>query len=371
MAKFRMHALWANNVLEVFQQRAMINLTPAYQRLSVWTIEQQRRFIDSVINGMVIPRLYFHMITQPALGARHRYSVIDGKQRLLALWGFIENKIPLPSDFIFFDNESIKAGGLFYDELLTKFPILRAKFDGFEVPVILMETEDDHFIEQLFERLNIQMPLTGPEQRNAKGGPLPLIIRQIALKPFFTESVRITNKRYGHLDLAAKFLYITHTDGFVSTKRVILNKFVADFKQARDNSNAMASDHALTELESNTQLILEKMRSFFGERSDLLSSAGRCTLYFHIFRLCEGHGTDVPFDLKTLQQFNFEVGDARRKSQRMSRGSPETLTELEQDLNSFDREKQSLNDGGALERQYDYLSKYMRTEHGIRLPARG
>lgn len=368
MAKFIMRALQANNVLEIFRQRALIDLNPAYQRLSVWKVEQQQRFIDSVINGMDIPKLYFHMLPRPLLGIPYRYSVIDGKQRLLALWDFMENKLTLPSDFVYFNDESVRAGGLLYDQLFHKFPLLRAKFDGFDVPITLIETEDDYFIEELFTRLNIQFPLKGPEQRNARGGPLPFIIRRIGNEPFFRESIRIKNDRYQHLDLAAKYLYLTYTSTFASTKRVNLDSFVTDFRKAQEQSIEIASESALNRLEERTRIILQKMRSFFGENSDLLSSAGRCTLYFHIFRLCEDRGLDMPFDEMLLQQFNLQVSNARRKSQRMANGSGEELTPIEHELNSFDREKQSLNDGGALKRQYDYLSNYMRTQHGIELP---
>lgn len=36
MPRFRMYPLRANNVLEIYHQRELINLEPPYQRLSVW-----------------------------------------------------------------------------------------------------------------------------------------------------------------------------------------------------------------------------------------------------------------------------------------------------------------------------------------------
>ena len=227
MPRFRMSQLRANNVLELYQQRHLINLDPPYQRLSVWDEEKQQRFIDSVINEVDTPKLYFHETTRHSgPSSRFRFSVIDGKQRLLSLWAFISNELPLPADFVYFDNDSNWAAGLTYDELLSRFPILRARFDGFEVPVVLVEADKDEFIEQLFSRLNIQVPLSAAESRNVLGGPLPLLIRKVGLTPYFRESARIRNDRLQHYDLAAKFIYISHSDGFVSTKKATLHGFV-------------------------------------------------------------------------------------------------------------------------------------------------
>ncbi len=86
---------------------------------------------------------------------------------------------------------------------MAKFPRLRARFDSFDVPVTIVQTDDVNFIEDLFARLNIQVPLTAPERRNALGGPFPLLIRKIGLHSFFTQSVRIRNNRLQHFDLAA------------------------------------------------------------------------------------------------------------------------------------------------------------------------
>lgn len=369
MPRFRMYQLRANNVLELHQQRHLIDLNPPYQRLSVWDKAKQQRFIDSVINGVDTPKLYFHETTG-YLGStsRYKFSVIDGKQRLLSLWAFIANELPLPSDFVYFDDDSYEAGGLTYEELLSRYPILRAHFDDFEVPVILVEADNDEFIEQLFWRLNVQVPLSAPESRNVLGGPLPLLIRKVGLTTYFTESVRIKNDRFQHLDLAAKFIYISHSGDFVSTKKANLDNFVKSLKDARERGDAIASEESLAHLEQRIRESLQEARRFFGCRSALLGSVGRMTLYFHVFRLCIRAGVQNPMSLRMLEKFNADVTAARRKSQRMSQGSGEEFEGFEYRLVLFDQDKQSVNDGGALRRQYGHLRDYMNEEFGVALP---
>ena len=370
MPGFRMYPLRANNVLELYEQRHYIDMDPVYQRLSVWDREKQAMFIDSVINGVDTPKIYLHAVVRGSPSASlYRYSVIDGKQRILALIAFIQNEIRLPGDFRYFDNEEYDARGLTYDELLKHYPLLRARFDGYGLSIVLVEADDVELIEELFWRLNIQISLTAPEQRNAMGGPMPIVIRRIARSSFFKESIRIRNDRFQHLDLSAKFAYICYCDGVVDTKKTLLDSFVLTMKAARRKGLETASRETLGALEDRANEILEYAFQYFGKNSPLLGSVGRVTLYFHLLRMCVKLGIEVPIDSAVLERFNSDVTTARERSQRMSRGSGESLLDWESELLAFDQEKQSLNDRRAIERQYMYLRRYVQRICGVELPA--
>ena len=148
MARFRMYTLRTNNILQLYEWKDQIDLDPPYQRLSIWDPQKRQRFIDSVINGFDIPKLYFHQLS-PTSGQtnKYKYAVIDGKQRILALWEFKSNRLPLAEDFVFFEDETIHAAGAKYEELMAKYPRLRARFDSFDVPITVVQTDDTNFIE--------------------------------------------------------------------------------------------------------------------------------------------------------------------------------------------------------------------------------
>ena len=372
MQRFSMYPLRANRIKDLDEQRGVTNLEPPYQRLSVWDTDKQRRFIDSIVNDVDIPKLYFREhIAQSGPAGQFRYSVIDGKQRLLAIWRFMDNDIRLPDDFVCFNNGDYKAAGLNYDQLLDKYPILRTRFDLYRVPIILVQSDTDELIEHLFGRLNVQVPLTAPEFRNVLGGPMPLLIRKIGLQPFFTQAVRVANNRFRHYDLAAKMLYITHRDGFISTKKRDLDNFVLSIKAMQETEESGALVELLGAMESRTTDQLREATSFFGSNSALLRSVGRITLYFHTFRICAKSGMKMPLEIQMLEQFNIDVTRSRQKSQRMSQGASETLSPAEHELVRFDQEKQSVNDGSALERQYGYLRSYMINRYHVELPEGG
>ena len=369
MRRFSMFPLRNNNVVELFRIRDEIDIDPVYQRISVWDRRKQQLFIDSVINQVDVPKIYLHQLAKGSDGAdQYRYSVIDGKQRLLALWGFMENKIQLARDFEFFDDSNLQASGATYDILLSRYPILRGCFDSFDVPTIVVQAEDERVIEDLFTRLNVAVPLSAPEYRNALGGPIPLLIRRLARSSFFEDNVTVNNKRFQHYDLAVKFLYLTRNRGFNSTKRDVLNRFVENYRDAHLRGDDFASWESVEENEEETGELLGNMASFFRPSDPLLGSQGRVTLLFHTFRLLSQHGLNVPFTRDELGNFKVRVDDARRKSQRMSLGSGETLDPVESQLVNFDREKQSINDGGAVKRQYGYFSWYLSEVLSIGLP---
>lgn len=72
-----------------------------------------------------------------------------------------------------------------------------------------MLSEDD--IEELFSRLNNGEPLSGAEKRNAMGGKMCKLIREIGSHKFFREYTHFKQVRLQHYECAAKFLLMEHT----------------------------------------------------------------------------------------------------------------------------------------------------------------
>ena len=62
-----------------------IDVDPPYQReAGLWSPEKNQLFMDSLLNQYDVPKLYFH--DRSAEKGPWAYSVIDGKQRLTAVW---------------------------------------------------------------------------------------------------------------------------------------------------------------------------------------------------------------------------------------------------------------------------------------------
>jgi hypothetical protein len=140
------------------------------------------------IKGTDIPKLYvanFTLLNSPLNQSGKKYAVIDGKQRLLALFGFFTGEYTLPRTFTYYDNPSFELGGLAYKDLVNNYPRVARRFDNYPLTVVHVVTDDEAKINELFLRLNASKPLTGAEIRNAMLGEVPQVIRELVGHPFW------------------------------------------------------------------------------------------------------------------------------------------------------------------------------------------
>src|SRR5258708_4854702 len=87
-----------------------LDLSPQFQRRSVWTDEQASYLIDTVLSGLPIPEIYIRSSSSPA--GESRYEVIDGQQRIRSVLQFGANDLELGGDHV-----SAKWSGKRFDDL--------------------------------------------------------------------------------------------------------------------------------------------------------------------------------------------------------------------------------------------------------------
>ena len=201
-----------STIMLLYSERSEINMNPEYQRMGgVWTTEKRRLLIDSILNDYDLPKIYFHTLSPEALlETGFRFAVIDGRQRLEAIWGFIDGKFTLAPDFEYQRDQQIVLSRLSYEDIAKQYPKIRIKFDSFVLPVVTVSIEGDDIdlIEDMFSRLNEAVPLNAAEKRNAIGGDVVRAITEISDHKFFAKRVRFKNNRYQHRESAARFLLV-------------------------------------------------------------------------------------------------------------------------------------------------------------------
>lgn len=278
--EIKVNPIAENTVILTYLDRDAIFLEPEYQRQSdIWSVEKKQLLIDSVINRFDIPKFYLHEFEKPKDidGKTYKYALIDGKQRLTSIWGFINNEFPLSDDVKYLADPSIDLSGLTYAELASEFPRVSAYFDGRPLSLMAIRTDDIELIEEMFTRLNEAVPLNSPEKRNAFGGPVPPIIRKLVKRDFFDEKLPFTNRRYRHFDLACKFLYLSDLGEVEDTKKVHLDRFVKKFKTKPDAVR-------LSQIEKEAAKILAAMSKVFVKKDILLKNVGSIVVYYLLFR---------------------------------------------------------------------------------------
>ena len=79
-------------------------IIPEVQRELVWTKSQNQLLIDSLLKDFDIPKIYFRDIE---ISGKRAYAVIDGQQRLNAIFSFVANRYELPQDADDVDGEKV------------------------------------------------------------------------------------------------------------------------------------------------------------------------------------------------------------------------------------------------------------------------
>lgn len=350
MSEFRISVLNNSSVYSIFRIKDRVYLDAEYQREGdVWTEDKRQLLIDSILNGYDIPKIYLHEFypAKKIIGHTYDYAVIDGKQRLTTIWGFMDNGFPLADDFVLFRDQSLKLAGLTYEELKERHSEITDDFHGRSLSVVTIITGDIDVIEDMFSRLNEAVPLNAAEKRNAFGGVIPGIIRKLVTHKFFKKRIRVSPKRYRHHDLAAKMLYLIYKKQIVDTKKVYLDAFAKDFpKGAAGHKNG----EPLYESAAHT---LKDMSNVFVNADDLLRSQGMIVLYFWLFYVAGRQSPPVSISRKRLIEFVEAKEENRRIAEKDMAKAAFALLE-------FDRLNQAPNDASAIEFRLKVLIEWLK-----------
>lgn len=150
--------------------------------------------IDTIIQGYDIPKFYLKQT------GKNSYEVIDGQQRLRAIWGFLDNEYPLDKKY-----SGEKLGGKYYKDIEDI--DLVTNIDSYTLDwVIITETDpDDDEIKDLFLRLQNGSPLKAQEKRNAMPGKMRDFVYELSQNDFF-KKVNFVDKRFAYQHVAAQIV---------------------------------------------------------------------------------------------------------------------------------------------------------------------
>ncbi|WP_287031319.1 DUF262 domain-containing protein [Pseudomonas sp. UBA6310] len=250
-------------------------MNPSYQRRGrLWSDTDKAYLIDSILNGYDVPKLYMADFTwgdSPLNINRLPYAIVDGKQRLEAIFDFFDGAIVLNEDFIYLADPGLKLGGLGYKDLVDNYYEIAEIFETFPLSIVSVVANSDEPINELFVRLNRSKSLTGAEIRNAMVGKAPEAIREISKHDFFETNINFSVKRGADLNAAAKLLMFEYNEQLVETKKKTLDDFVSESSSSKGKLE-LALRRVLTTIDDMSQIFLPKDK--------LLSNAGVVPVYF-------------------------------------------------------------------------------------------
>ncbi|MDJ0845804.1 MAG: DUF262 domain-containing protein [Crocosphaera sp.] len=144
-----------------------------YQRKLVWTLEEKERLIGSILKGYPIPLIL--LAERPQLDGSGKYEVIDGMQRLNAIFSFIENSFTFQEKFFDLDEFSFakqKAEDKVFESVDSNLPRLSASecadIQDYQLAVTIYQAMEENDITDVFNRINSSgKHLSNQEKRQA------------------------------------------------------------------------------------------------------------------------------------------------------------------------------------------------------------
>lgn len=243
-----------NDFLE-WDDKNQLELSPKFQRRSVWTDKARSYLMDTIVRGKPIPKIFIRQKINPQTRASVR-EVVDGQQRLRTIISFLHDGFQISK------RHNPKYGGLFFSQLDQIDSEVQTNILNYELSVDLLVNMPDPEVLDVFSRLNsYAVVLNEQEKINAAHfGPFKTLADSIAhsLNDFWITNKILTEQqilRMGDVTLVADLL-IAMILGIKSKKYI--KKAYSDFE------NDFELDVDI--LEENFCNTIEAIKGIFGNR---------------------------------------------------------------------------------------------------------
>jgi len=350
MSYIETHPLQHSTIQSIHSEWDSIVKDPPYQRNGdIWSLEKKQLLIDSIINRYDMPKIYFHKYDRSEVRQTGKlFAVIDGRQRLETIIGFIDDVFPIGDNFEYLEDPTVKAAGMNYSELAKKYPKIKSRFDSFSLPIVTVETDDTDLIDDMFSRLNEAVPLNAPEKRRAIGGDMVKAIDEVSLHSFFTKKVKFSNRRYQHKEAAVRLLFLAfhlRSKKVVDTKKPYLDQFTFEFKSGKLQQ--------VKQLKREVVELLEGLQKVFVDKDSLLISQAAIPIYAFVFRIFARRGDIKPFTRTKIEKFNLERANNRKLAE-------QDITRAQFELLEYDRlSLQGTNDASSIRERWRILTEWL------------
>ncbi|WP_170136129.1 GmrSD restriction endonuclease domain-containing protein [Nannocystis exedens] len=170
------------NIQELFswylEERLVVNRR--YQRKLVWSKAEKAHLIDTLTRRYPLPLI---LLAETHISGTPKYEIIDGLQRLNAIFSFIENRFDVGG--LYFDLEAMASTKQLRDDnlLFQKEPMLDRKLctylANYKIPISTYRIEIASDIDEIFRRINSNGRLLSNQE-----------IRQAGVTGVFADLVR-------------------------------------------------------------------------------------------------------------------------------------------------------------------------------------
>lgn len=180
--------------------KGTLELNPEYQRSYVWEKirDKREKLMDSLLREFDIGKIFLREIKKVIEGkVITTYECLDGQQRLRSIFDFMDDKYPTSKRVT---RELVEPKK--FSELDPKYQMYIA---GIWINPIVVESDDDEMISDIFLRLQEGVPLRGPEKLNAERGVMRNKVVELSKHKLF-EKTSLSPYRFAYRYLVAQIM---------------------------------------------------------------------------------------------------------------------------------------------------------------------
>jgi hypothetical protein len=255
------------DLVHLYEHR-QLNLSPGFQRDSVWTDRDRAKLIDTILRGWPLPGIFLY---RRQVGGEMVYDVIDGKQRIESILRFmgvirgarfgLKFQLPAGDRPEMVDWRSLQRRGM------------QHRVTGYSLSTIEVNGELGEIID-LFVRINSTgKALSAAEKRHAKFYNSPFLREagRLAAKwerYFLGEKILMPGQisRMKHVELACELMVSMH-QGDVINKKLALDK-VMDANDITGARTTSASQKAVQAMNTVRKMFPKLHQTRFHKLSD-------------------------------------------------------------------------------------------------------
>ena len=227
---FSRNSYKVNDIYERFDNETW-KVDSNYQRRKVWGIKDNIRLIETILLDLVVPEIFlWDCDTNPDTGKTVTH-IVDGQQRIRAIFDFISDKYKLQSKYLLDKNIKDSYGDKAFSELDDD---TKRKIWTYEISVVnLRNTFSIEEIKNIFYRLNLtDYSLNDQEKRNSLDSAFGKVAETLSDNSFWSEYKVFSPKdirRMGDVEYCSSIILLCKQGVVDQTKQDVLDHIYEDY----------------------------------------------------------------------------------------------------------------------------------------------
>lgn len=270
--------------------RGRLIVDSSYQRRSVWNIQDKVRLIETILLDLIIPEVFFWPAAIDAESGKTYEHIVDGQQRLNAIFEFISGRDDKGDVFVLANKHLLnreieeRCGNKSFADLgeEDKKRIWRYQISVVEIDASFKKAD----ITEMFYRLNLtNYSLNAQEKRNSQESAFGDAAEALSTLDFWKECKVFSSadaKRMRDIEYCCS-VYILANEGVVDqTNSKIINNYYDDYAEEFDKDKALAKkiDKAIDAIK---KLRDKTTQTFISKKAQMY------TLFSLMFKLFDNH----------------------------------------------------------------------------------